>query len=292
VDFNIRYEKYKALVESALSHCLSDLSVPQKRLREAMRYSLLAGGKRIRPVLLLEFCRISGGDVDDALPFALGVEMLHSYSLIHDDLPCMDNDDQRRGKPSLHLAFDEMTAVLAGDALQAEAFKMMLRSSLAAEIRASCASILAEAVGESGMCGGQILDMLSERKILTSDDLHTIHNKKTAALFRASCTIGAIVGGANGEMLAATDEYARSIGLAFQIRDDMLDATGTADELGKNPGSDIRSKKQTFFTIYGGTECQRLVHELSENAKKAAASVFSDNLFLCQMADWLCGRMK
>ena len=178
---------YKALINASLETYFQAGHMPQAGLAEAMRYSLLAGGKRIRPQLVLEFCRISGGDPIDALPVACAVEMLHTYSLIHDDLPCMDNDSLRRGRPTNHVVYGECTATLAGDALQAEAFGTILRSSLSAERRVRCAEHLANAVGLDGMCGGQYLDMLGEGKILSPAELDEINSRKTGALLTAAC---------------------------------------------------------------------------------------------------------
>ena len=209
-------KEYKALVESALERSFAGAAgMPLEGLAEAMRYSLLAGGKRIRPILVLEFCRISGGDIDAALPVACAIEMLHTYSLIHDDLPCMDNDDLRRGKPTNHIVYGECTATLAGDALQAEAFGTILRSSLPAERRAACAEILANAVGLDGMCGGQYLDMLGEGKPLTAGDLDEINSRKTGALLIAACQMGVAAAGGNENMLEAAARFGASIGMAI-----------------------------------------------------------------------------
>ena len=183
-------KEYTTLIDAKLAEYFHADGMPQAGLFEAMRYSLNAGGKRIRPILVLEFCRITGGDCDKALPAACAVEMLHTYSLIHDDLPCMDNDDLRRGKPTNHVVYGECTATLAGDALQAEAFGTILRSELPAEARAECARILADAVGADGMCGGQFLDMIGENKELTAYELDEINSRKTGALLIAACTMG------------------------------------------------------------------------------------------------------
>ena len=259
-------------------------------LAEAMRYSLLAGGKRIRPLLVLEFCRIAGGDIEKALPVACAVEMVHTYSLIHDDLPCMDNDDLRRGKPTNHVVFGECTATLAGDALQAEAFRTILSTELPAEMRAECARLLAEAAGENGICGGQQLDMEGEGKALTKEELMDINDRKTSAMIYAACLMGVTCGGGNEQQREAAAKYAKALGLAFQIRDDMLDVISTESELGKPIGSDAREGKNTFMALYGLERCGAYVHELSEQAAAAVDGAFADSAFLQQLARSLADR--
>lgn len=238
-------KEYKTLIDAKLAEYFHADGMPQAGLFEAMRYSLNAGGKRIRPILVLEFCRITGGDCDKALPAACAIEMLHTYSLIHDDLPCMDNDDLRRGKPTNHVVYGECTATLAGDALQAEAFGTILRSELPAEARAECARILADAVGADGMCGGQFLDMIGENKILTADELDEINSRKTGALLIAACTMGVAAAGGNEKQIEAASLFGAAIGAAFQIRDDMLDVISTSEQLGKPIGSDAQEHKNT-----------------------------------------------
>ena len=286
-------KEYKALVESALEQSFAAAAgTPLEGLAEAMRYSLLAGGKRIRPMLVLEFCRISGGDINAALPVACAIEMLHTYSLIHDDLPCMDNDELRRGKPTNHVVYGECTATLAGDALQAEAFGTILRSTLPAERRAACAEILASAVGLDGMCGGQSLDMLGEGKPLSAEDLNEINSRKTGALLIAACQMGVAAAGGSARMLEAARLFGASIGMAFQIRDDMLDVLSTAEELGKPIGSDAEEQKNTYMALLGEKQCMELVIELTEKAKAALGGVFDDIDFLCALADSMVSRLK
>ncbi|MDR1132150.1 MAG: polyprenyl synthetase family protein, partial [Oscillospiraceae bacterium] len=246
------YESYRALAEQALESALSGgETLPHYRLIEAMRYSLLAGGKRIRPVLTLAFCEAAGGKAEDALPAAVAVEMLHTYSLIHDDLPCMDDDALRRGKPANHKVFGEFTATLAGDALQAEAFGTILRADLPAELRADCAAALAAAAGVDGICGGQQLDMAGNGRVLGEEALTDIQSRKTGSLLAAACLMGAIVGGASETQREAALVYGSALGAAFQIRDDMLDELGKTETLGKSTGSDRRVGKTTFLTLYG-----------------------------------------
>ena len=195
MDYQTQYQEYKALADAALNTYFADTTVSYHRLLEAMHYSLTAGGKRLRPVLVLAFCAACGGDVRAALPVACAVEMVHTYSLIHDDLPCMDNDDLRRGKPTNHVVYGECTATLAGDALQAEAFHTILSTELPADVRAECARLLAEAAGENGICGGQQLDMEGEGKVLTKEELMDINDRKTSAMIHAACLMGVTCGG-------------------------------------------------------------------------------------------------
>ncbi|MCR5577329.1 MAG: polyprenyl synthetase family protein [Oscillospiraceae bacterium] len=286
-------EEYRSLVEAELEkQFLGCVSLPQAGLAEAMRYSLLAGGKRIRPTLLLEFCRIAGGNVEDALPCACAIEMLHTYSLIHDDLPCMDNDELRRGKPTNHVVYGECTAVLAGDCLQAEAFGTILRSSLPAERRAACAEILAGAVGLDGMCGGQFLDMAWEGRTLTEQELTEINSRKTGALLTAACQMGVAAAGGSEAMLESAGRFGAALGMAFQIRDDVLDVISTAETLGKPIGSDAQECKNTYMALLGLEGCEKTVARLTQYAKDALAGTFEDTAFLSAMADALSTRDK
>ena len=284
-------KEYKALIDTKLAEYFRADDMPQAGLFEAMRYSLNAGGKRIRPILVLEFCRITGGDCDKALPVACAIEMLHTYSLIHDDLPCMDNDDLRRGKPTNHIVYGECTATLAGDALQAEAFGTILRSELPAESRAECARILADAVGADGMCGGQFLDMIGENKLLTADELDEINSRKTGALLIAACTMGVAAAGGNEKQSEAARRFGAAIGAAFQIRDDMLDVISTSEQLGKPIGSDAQEHKNTYMALYGAERCMKMIEKLTEVAKAALNEAFDDTVFLCDLADSMVTRM-
>ena len=252
-------------------------------LTDSMRDSLLAGGKRIRPVLVLEFARMCGADENAVLPVAAAIEMIHTYSLIHDDLPCMDNDDLRRGKPTNHKIYGECTATLAGDALQPLAFETILESDLPTERKVQCADILAEAAGYKAMCGGQYLDMLGEGKELTADELDIINNLKTGALLSAACMLGVAAAGGTMEQMNAAKEYGVKLGLAFQIRDDMLDVLSSNEELGKPVGSDAQENKNTYMALLGGDECAKLVHALTEEAV-TALSCFEDSKYLADFA--------
>ena len=282
--------EYRSKIDSALESYFRSTPAQLSGLAEAMRYSLLAGGKRIRPMLVLEFCRICGGDIETALPVACAIEMLHTYSLIHDDLPCMDDDSLRRGRPTNHVVYGECTATLAGDALQAEAFGTILRSELPADRKARCACFLADAVGLDGMCGGQFLDMLGEGRVLSEDELTDINSRKTGALLTAACRMGVAAGGGNEAQLEAASLYGAAIGAAFQIRDDMLDVLGNEQELGKPIGSDAEEKKNTYMALYGAERCARMVEKLTAQAKDVLRGTFEDTAFLYALADSMAVR--
>lgn len=284
--------EYKNLVDLKLSEFFNPSGLSYDGLLESMHYSLTAGGKRIRPTLVLEFCRISGGDIEKALPVACAIEMLHNYSLIHDDLPCMDNDELRRSKPTNHVVYGECTATLAGDALQAEAFGTIARSELPAENKIACVEILADAVGSDGMCAGQYLDMVGESKQLTEDELDDINSRKTGALLIAACRMGVAAAGGSGEMLEAAAHYGACVGAAFQIRDDILDVISTSEELGKPIGSDAQEHKNTYMALLGESKCMEMVEKLTNQAKSALCGTFNDTKFLCDLADSMVTRRK
>ena len=284
-------EDYRLKIEAALEKCFRlPKNLPQAGLAEAMRYSLLAGGKRIRPMLVLEFCRIAGGNMEMAMPVACAIEMLHTYSLIHDDLPCMDNDELRRGKPTNHVVFGECTATLAGDTLQAEAFGTILRSDLPAERRAACAGILADAVGLDGMCCGQYLDMIWEGRDLTEQELTDINSRKTGALLAAACQMGVAAAGGSQRMLDSAGHFGAALGMAFQIRDDMLDVLSTEEELGKPIGSDVQEHKNTYMVLLGKDGCEKTVQKITKSAKEILKEGFEDTAFLEELADALSVR--
>ena len=286
-------EEYRLKIDEALAGYFNvRAGALNAGLAEAMRYSLLAGGKRIRPLLVLEFCRIAGGNVEKALPVACAIEMLHTYSLIHDDLPCMDNDELRRGKPTNHMVYGECTATLAGDALQAEAFGTILRCDLPPAVKANCAEILAGAVGLDGMCGGQFLDMSWEGRALTEQELSEINIRKTGALLVAACQMGVAAAGGSELMLAAAGHYGSAIGMAFQIRDDMLDVLSTAEVLGKPIGSDLEENKNTYMVLMGREGCEKTIAKLTDFAKNVLDEAFEDTAFLKELADALSTRDK
>lgn len=292
MNFQQEYQTALALVEEELNACFLEGDF-QKELLDAMRYSLLAGGKRVRPVLALKFCEAVCGKMEPALDYACAVEMLHTYSLIHDDLPCMDNDDLRRGKPTCHKAYSEWLALLAGDALQAAAFERLAaskRNDMTANGRA-CA-ILAEAAGHKGMCAGQYLDIVGEGRELGADRLTQIHLWKTSALLEAACLLGLAASPveASPAQWEAARQYARMLGLAFQIRDDMLDVESSAEELGKPIGSDEANGKTTFASLYGLEKCGQMVAEYTEMAKQSVSGAFGGPGFLCALADFLAQR--
>lgn len=279
-DFERELDRCRALIDAQLGLYFKEGGV----LAEAMRYSLLAGGKRIRPIIVLQFCMAAGGDMSTALPAACAVEMLHTYSLIHDDLPCMDNDTMRRGKPTNHVVYGETMATLAGDALQAEAFGTLLKSELSAEAVVKMGQALARAAGYGGICLGQTLDMLSEGKELTLDQMSDVHHFKTASLLVAAAQIGVLSAGGNIHMLRAASMYAAALGLAFQIRDDILDFTSSTEVLGKPAGSDAVNQKTTFVTLFGLDDCERLVREKTQEAISALGGHFANTEFLEALA--------
>ena len=283
-DFQTAYQQYKELVDRALANYFDVPDAPHHVLLDSMRYSLNAGGKRLRPVLVLAFCQACGGDIHAALPVACAIEMVHTYSLIHDDLPCMDDDDLRRGKPTNHIIYGECTATRAGDALQAEAFHTILSADLPAEVRAECARLLSVAAGIEGICGGQQLDMEGETKALSREELLEIHKRKTASMLVAACRMGIACGQGSAAQIDAANRYAEAMGLAFQIRDDMLDQISTEEELGKPIGSDAQEQKTTFMSLYGLAHCEQEVHELTEQAVEAVAGQFENADFLQALA--------
>ena len=260
---------------------------PQQQLFDAMRYSLLAGGKRLRPVLAFEFCRMCGANWQKATPLAAAVEMIHTYSLIHDDLPCMDDDDFRRGRLTNHKVYGEAMAVLAGDALLTDAFTVAATSDLTGTAMADAIGILSECAGSLGMVGGQVLDILSEQRECTEEEILAIQSRKTGALIRAACALGAIAGDASEEQFDAACRFAAALGLAFQIRDDMLDVIGTREEMGKTVGTD--ATKNTFVRLYGLERCEELVRQYTDMALDAL-KIFPDNAFMMQLALQLTDR--
>lgn len=280
-------------IERELQHCCRTKpeTNPQAKVLEAMRYSLEAGGKRIRPLLVLAFCRACGGDVQKALKPALAIEMIHTYSLIHDDLPAMDDDDYRRGRLSCHKAFDEATAILAGDALNVLPFELLATdTTLPAETRVSLIAELANAAGAEGMIGGQVIDIANEtRTDVDQNNLVNMYAHKTGALIRVACTMGCMVAGANDKMLTAATEYAQRLGLAFQIVDDILDVTGTPELLGKPIGSDAAHHKTTFVTLLGLGGAKAEASRLTEEALRLLEDI-PEHQFLTELTEALLNR--
>ena len=286
---NDRMTDYKTHVESFLKDFYAQLhDLPQNKLFEAMEYSLLAGGKRLRPILAMEFCRLCGNDPQQAAPFAAAVEMIHTYSLIHDDLPSMDNDDFRRGRLTNHKVYGEAMAILAGDALLTDAFMVASTAQLANPADMAFAiGTLAECAGSMGMVGGQVLDIGSEERELTEQEVIDIQTRKTGALINAACVLGAIAGGGTEEQIDAAAKFAAGLGMAFQIRDDMLDIIGTQEEMGKGVGTD--AVKNTFVRLYGLERCEELVQTYTKYAIDAL-SVFEDTDFIITLAKSLTDR--
>ena len=261
---------------------------PQKKLFEAMEYSLLGGGKRLRPIFTFAFCQMCGKDWKKAAPFAAAIEMIQTYSLIHDDLPAMDNDDFRRGRPTNHKVYGEAMAILAGDALLTDAFAMAARNEVAdLEALRTAMGILSECTGSLGMVGGQVLDMESEIRELTEEEVLAIQTRKTGCLISAACCLGVIAGGGTEKQLDAAAQFAAGLGLAFQIRDDMLDVIGTQAEMGKGVGTD--EKKNTFVRLYGLEKCEALVQKYTDYALDAL-SAFENIDYLTALAKQLTER--
>ena len=286
---NERSAEYRDYIESFLKDWYGRFhDEPQKELFEAMEYSLLAGGKRLRPVFAFDFCRMCGTDWQTAAPFAAAVEMIHTYSLIHDDLPCMDNDDFRRGRPTNHKVYGEAMAVLSGDALLTDAFAVASTAVLPEPRDLGFAiSVLSECAGSLGMVGGQVLDIKAEQRECTEDEILNIQSRKTGALINAACVLGVIAGGGSEEQLSAASQFAGALGLAFQIRDDMLDVIGTQEEMGKGVGTD--ASKNTFVRLYGLEKCEELVQRYTQVAIDAL-DVFEDTDFMVALAKSLTDR--
>ena len=282
-------EAYRSYIEEFLADWYKRFhDLPQKKLFDVMEYSLLAGGKRLRPVFCFEFCRMCGRDWKAAAPFAAAVEMIHTYSLIHDDLPSMDNDDFRRGRPTNHKVYGEAMAILAGDALLTDAFAVASTAQLPEPADMAFAiAMLSECAGSLGMVGGQVLDILAEERECTEEDVLAIQDRKTGALINAACVLGAVAGGGNEEQVQAAAQFAAGLGLAFQIRDDMLDVIGTQEEMGKSVGTD--AAKNTFVRLYGLEKCEELVQKYTQYAIDAL-SCFEDTDYIIALAKSLTDR--
>ena len=283
-------------IETALERYLPEGEYEEQKLIDAVRYSLHLKGKRVRPSLTIAFAELCGTTVEMAMPFACAVEMVHTYSLIHDDLPCMDNDDFRRGKPSNHKVYGEDIALLAGDALQSIAYETMLSdeaiATVGGERAAKAARILANRSGLLGMVGGQVIDLSLEHRTVGAEIVQLMEEKKTACLIEAACMMGCVVAGAAEEQIRAAERYAHAIGLAFQIVDDILDVTSTAEELGKPIGSDAENEKNTFMSLLGIDRCREMVAELTEEAIRALDAFDGDAADLKDFAVRLANRKK
>ena len=285
----LRTKEYREFIEDYLGNIYPEFrSEPQTLLFDAMEYSLLAGGKRLRPIFAMDFCRMCGGDWKNAAPFAAAIEMIHTYSLIHDDLPCMDNDDLRRGRPTNHKVYGEAMAILAGDALLTDAFLIASSAKLPRPEDMSLAiGVLAQGAGSLGMVGGQVLDIMSESRELTEQEVIDIQSRKTGALINDACVLGVIAGGGSEEQIAAAAGFAGALGMAFQIRDDMLDVIGTQEEMGKGVGTD--AAKNTFVKLYGLEKCEELVQKYTNTAIEMLGA-FEDNEYMIALAKSLTDR--
>lgn len=284
------FDSFEKEIELKLNEILTARNCEYSHLIDAMAYSAKAGGKRIRPKLLMEFMRVAGGDPHNALNFACALEMIHTYSLIHDDLPCMDDDDMRRGKPACHIKYGEATALLAGDALLTDAFSVALSTENVPFDRVChAAKVLSECAGSDGMIGGQVIDLKYEEQKAPLEVVLELYRLKTGALLKAAATIGCILAGASNEMIKAACCFAEKIGLAFQIRDDILDIISTADELGKPIGSDAESEKSTYVSLIGLNKAQDDVISYTNEAIKALESFKQDTselkAFALQLVD-------
>jgi geranylgeranyl diphosphate synthase type II len=284
-------EAYRQRVEAYLQTCLKDDLIPEG-LQSAMEYSLFAGGKRIRPVLCLAWTELLGGDGDGSLPFACALECIHTYSLIHDDLPAMDDDDMRRGQPSNHVKHGQAMAILAGDGLLTESFSLMLAPGSSPERTLQAAAEVARAAGPRGMVGGQVLDIAMTGKGEGDlDTLKSMHSLKTGAMLRASCLSGALLAGADQDDVSLAEQYGTAIGLAFQIADDILDITGNEQIMGKPVGSDVLSGKLTYPSLLGLERSQALGFEMVEKATGALEKYRGQQaLFLSDLARYIMER--
>ena len=287
--FEERSREYREFTEEYLKNIYPQFrSEPQSELFDAMEYSLLAGGKRLRPIFVLDFCRMCGGDWKNAAPFAAAIEMIHTYSLIHDDLPSMDNDDFRRGRPTNHKVYGETMAILAGDGLLTDAFLLASSAELPDPSKMGLAiGVLAQNAGSLGMVGGQVLDIRSETRELTEQEVIDIQSRKTGGLINAACVLGVIAGGGEERKIEAAATFAGALGMAFQIRDDMLDVIGTQEEMGKGVGTD--ETKNTFVKLYGLEKCEELVQKYTDTAIEALGA-FQNTEYMIQLARSLTSR--
>ena len=288
--FKDKTEKYVNLINTELLKYSQDYPCLQKRLFDSVNYSLLAPGKRLRPLILLASCEMAGGDIKEALPFAIALEMIHNSSLIHDDLPAMDNDELRRGNPTNHIKFDEATAILAGDVLLVRPFEIMAQNSSKPN-HIEAMRIIAKCAGSEGMMGGQQIDLDSEGKQVDKDTIITLNSLKTGALFKASVEAGIVIAGGDLTLRQAGLLYAEKLGLAFQLVDDLLDNDEKADT-GKTKGSDIASDKSTYLSLYGVDECKRIIGECTYFATEALKPFGDSAYYLTELVKTLENRAK
>ena len=290
-EFKTILEKDIEIIEKAIVDNLPICKENQDEVVSAMKYSLSNGGKRLRPVFCLEFANCCGLEKEKALDLACALEYIHTYSLIHDDLPCMDNDDFRRGKPSCHKQFGEATALLAGDALLTHAFELIASADLSADKRIKAVSVLSSRSGVAGMIGGQVIDLKYESENPDLSQILSVHKLKTGALIASACLLGCIAAGANENQMCAAEEFAYNLGIAFQIKDDILDIVGNSEELGKPIGSDAENDKTTYVSIKGLEESQKDVEDYTEKAI-SSLSEFENSEFIKMLAEMLINRSK
>ncbi|WP_245745179.1 polyprenyl synthetase family protein [Lentibacillus persicus] len=282
----------RELIQSELNKHLANLDIPV-RLKESMIYSLEAGGKRLRPVILMASFRNYDHEINRVLPTAAALEMIHTYSLVHDDLPAMDDDDVRRGMPTNHKKFDEATAILAGDALLTYSFELISNDALLTDSeKVRIVQILAEASGPKGMVAGQILDMEAEKKDATLEELETIHTLKTGELFRFAIRAGAYLGGAQDKQIRHLDQFSRYLGLIFQVQDDILDVTGDPDIIGKPVGSDVSNEKNTYVKLLGLDRAVQKKNDYVDKAKKALREAGAETSHLMSLTDYFSNRER
>jgi len=283
----------KRPIDATLERLLPAARGPARSVCEAMRYAVLGDGKRLRPILVVAACEAGGGNPDNGLAPGAAIELIHAYSLIHDDLPLLDDDDLRRGRPTTHLAFGEATALLAGDALQALAFEILATHPAGSAVRRTeAARVVGAAVGTAGMVGGQVADLEAERCAVEPDHLRWIHLRKTAALFAASAEVGAIHAGASAEERAALNRYGSALGLAFQITDDILDRTASSRRLGKTAGKDARASKATYPALLGLAASRRAAREISDQAIAELQPLTGSHDFLVALAQFALARAR
>lgn len=287
--FEKELKRKQKLIEEYMLSDLDEENLSYSTVISAMKYSVSAGGKRIRPVLMMSICELFGKSCEEILPFAAGIEYIHTYSLIHDDLPSMDNDDLRRGLPTCHKKFSEAMAILAGDALLNYAYEKMLSSDISGGIKA--VRYILNAAGKDGMIGGQVIDIENENNKISLELLNELHALKTGALIRAACVAGAVLGGASEEEVGLLGEFGSLIGMAFQVKDDILDKVSSTEELGKPVGSDEKNNKTTYLSYFGIDECENIVKELTERANEILDK-FENNEFLKELTNYLIVRNK
>ncbi len=284
------FNYYKPLIEERIDYLLPETDAPYNEVVKAARYSLKLGGKRIRPIIMMEFCRMFGGKAEDALDFAIALEMIHAYSLIHDDLPCMDDDDFRRGKPSCHKAFSEDMALLAGDALLTEAFTVAANAEADDNVKVKAVATLSQMAGFSGMLGGQVIDLSFVKNPPDLEALCDMYARKTGCLLRCATIIGAVCGGANEKEIEMADLFAEKVGLAFQIIDDILDVTADPELLGKPVGSDDKNQKTTFVSLLGLDGAKAAATKLTDEALEIIDNFSGDTKNIKILTSYLLDR--